>query len=72
MRDPRGSGGTVFLNVAGMFDGGGGLILAGGVAGANGSNGGPDVGSGSGAYRRAVVDQIKSSWVAKNAASDKS
>lgn len=50
MRDPRGNGGTVFLNIAGNFDGGGGAILAVGLTGAGGSNGGPDVGGGTGAY----------------------
>lgn len=49
-RNTWGNGGVIFLNIAGNFDGGGGTVFAGGADGSDGKNGGPPVGSGSGAY----------------------
>lgn len=51
MRNPNGNGGVIFLNVAGDFDGTEGSVFAEGAPGDKAADGGPPVGSGSGAYK---------------------
>lgn len=50
MRNTLGNGGVMFLDVGGDFIGDGGAVYAEGAAGQAGTNGGPEVGGGSGAY----------------------